>query len=287
MQKPSRRFSQPSGFVGIDQENDLCQKACFTWTPSSMADQARNVIGKRSGASPPTPGFHSKGVISNFKGGGGSNSYVDFGAHPGAFDLGRSGEHVTFAFLARNTAASWTNTGLAQRNDGNSVSAGWIVGFGFGGFSVLGYLHENSVANTRVGTNSVPALGAWFTFIVAHDGSTTAGNAKLYLDGILRTNDYTSNGSGTQGSDVANSLFIGDKNFDIAADWTGDISIVHIVKGRMWGDSQARAFHTNPFQVFRPQTSRIHVNVPAAGVVQPYPYLTVPQGQQQQPLLAQ
>jgi hypothetical protein len=56
----------------------------------------------------------------------------------------------------------------------------------------------------------VLSTGVWSHVLATWDGSTNASNVHIYVNGVETTYALTSNGSGTRGSDSANSLNIGD-----------------------------------------------------------------------------
>lgn len=198
----------------------------------------RGVVGTLSGSTPPTWGRADEagGAALAFTNGASLTSYADFSTNALTQDLGLA----PFTVIAR---AYWSGTngnsgGLAERNDNNTVSAGW--GFGVvnvaGQGSIVELAVEFATTNLRARGNTFnPNSNVWHTFAGTYAGNATVANSFTYLDGVPSQNGVSVNGSGAQTSDSANSFRIG--NIDsIAANngsWPGSIAWVAIFRRQL------------------------------------------------------
>lgn len=133
-------------------------------------------------------------------------SYVDFGTDPQAVNLVQGATGCTlWARVLPLSNASNAYKNIAERNDDNVTNAGWI-------FATHGLLVEGSSTNMRVNVAD-PTVGVWCNQCVVFSGDQTAVNQKIYRNGLLLAHTTDTDGSGTRGSDSANSLFVGRGSF--------------------------------------------------------------------------
>lgn len=97
--------------------------------------------------------------------------------------------------------------GLLGKNDGNSVNAGWLHSID----SSAGVEFNIEYTTTNLKVRAAPAgHGSWADCIhclaFSWDGSQTAANQKVYIDGIPQAHSLDTNGVGTHASDGANVL---------------------------------------------------------------------------------
>ena len=214
---PSGHGLYPSGLVSALFFNEgggvgLITGDAVTWDSLNQAQfeaQTGNII--------PAPGWvQGQGGPALSFGGGGAFLY--------ATKFTRAVDPKTWVCWIRPKAA--TQGTIAAKNDANTVSAGWYLN---NSATIMQLVVENSSTN-MIYQSDVPAnwTGAWHHVAVVWDGSATADNTKIYIDGILRAKSgSTTNGSGSHGSDggqiyrIARGL--GGGSVGVAGIWSGDI----------------------------------------------------------------
>lgn len=172
-------------------------------------------------------------------------SYVDFTTDPQVQDLGISG-NTGFTIWARVWLISTSVQAIAERNDNNSVNAGWM-------FAANGLTIEASAVNMRTVVANA-ATGKWINFCAVHDGTQTSSAQKFYTDAVLTTHSSDTNGSGTRGSDATNSLFVGRNSFTsglAAGDLDGYIESLYVWKSRQLSQHEIYSLQTDPYRMFR------------------------------------
>jgi hypothetical protein len=185
----------------------------------------------------------------NFTGAVGS-SQLDFGTPAITSDLGET--PATWAFLA--TTHVLAETQFACQSDNNS-QAGWNIGFRNG--TALGAEMPGSSGNLKNFISESPSLDTPFTFIVTFDGGALAAGIKCYLNGRLGTPTGGTDLSGVRSAATAEHLLLGRRRFNNAASHNGTISVA-LIANRVWSESEARAFHNNPYSVFQPLNNIIY-----------------------------
>ncbi len=136
-----------------------------------------------------------------------------------------------FTLMARvsNNTLSYAN-GIVERNDGNSVNAGWMATVTS---TEIGLTVEYSSINLQAFMSGGISGTAFYWITFVYDGSATAANQKIYLNGVSQSVSGT-NGSGSQGTDAANSLKLGNASFNPAGHafshgpWNGGMSDMSI-----------------------------------------------------------
>ncbi len=162
-----------------------------------------------------------------------------------------------FTLMARvsNNSLSYAN-GIVERNDANSVNAGWMATVTS---TEVGLTVEHASTNMQAFATVGGGGYYWITFVF--DGSATAANQKIYINGITQTVAGT-NGVGIQGSDAANSLLIGSSTFNPAGHafshgpWNGGMSDMSIWR-RALSQGEILEYIRDPYcMLVRPSPSR-------------------------------
>lgn len=208
----ARHVPQPKPRAGsvLDWSHPLAHRLCFALLLNEWGTttNCRSLVGQTAGAftgstKPSWVGGAKAGL--NFPGGANTVGYLTFGAETFATDLGRNTSNpATFACRVYVGGAGC----IAARNDGNTISAGWQIEQSVG--SSLFYVHESSSVNMTVSV--VLSAGQWYDVAIVTDGSMTAANQRVYVNGILRAHASDANGSGTPASDAAQTLYVGRSN---------------------------------------------------------------------------
>lgn len=133
----------------------------------------------------------------------GTGNYVNAGSGASVDDLVKA-VPATFSFWMN--PGTPTNNLIIAKNDGNVVDAGWWIENTSS--SGLRFVVERASSNMRVGVSS-PTAGVWTHVAIVYDGTLIAANQNIYFNGVLQTFTTVLDGSGTQGSDAGETLFIG------------------------------------------------------------------------------
>ncbi len=234
---------------------------CFPMNEGSgsrIRDLVNGVVGVLSGTVLPAWQGGPDGFALKFAGGTATNSYIDCGANAQLANLARANSAggpmgCSFFFRAMWDGVASTG-GLAERNDNNSVNAGWIVGFNSA--STMMCLQEFSTTNER-DTFTSPVAGRWFDILVSYDEglpSTVQPEGgtfmRVYIDGVPITVTRAGQANGTSGSDAANTFYIGREQFQAAGSWNGYISTAMFWK-RALSRQEAQQLHEDPWAVLR------------------------------------
>lgn len=139
------------------------------------------------------------------------------------------------------TLSAWINpTSMGEGNNGVIVGkiesgTGWNWRFLTGTTNALSFRHIGSTNLIRTISNSLVTLSAWNHVQVTWNGSVTAANVKMYINGVEATYQTTTNGA-TLASDAAESFRIG--NQGLADDtFAGTIDEVHasnVIRNTDW-----------------------------------------------------
>ncbi len=250
----TRRRPQPKPGVGatVDWSHPLASRLCFAALLNEWgATQCQDLVGQTrapfTGSTKPSWLGGSRAGLS-FPGGANTVGYLSFGAEASATDLGRNtGNPATIAF--RMWWPSATAGSIAGRNDGNTVSAGWQIDVST---TSLLYTHESSVSNMKVTISPVPR-DKWVTVVIVTDGSLTSANQRLYLNGVLVSHFADANGSGTPGSDAAQTLYVGRGNANYGlgnTGFAGSLDWVYCWK-RMLSPAEVALLSRDPYAFLR------------------------------------
>lgn len=202
---PSQRLRFGSRQVGSGLTNSLC---FLTFLNEGGGVKIENLLdgksGLLSGTTLPswTNGYLRTGAAA------GASAGIDFGVTPQTADLGLGA--FTFVARVRADGAFASSGGLARRNDGNSVNAGWEINIATGG-TILAI--ERATTNLSAKTTVALATGKFVTVAFVYLGDLTAANVEIYYDGIPQAHTGDTNGSGIQGSDASQNMFLGQSNF--------------------------------------------------------------------------
>lgn len=189
-----------------------------------------------------------------------SSAHMGFGSSTLSGLAGNS-RPATWAFLVR--VDTTTRVNLAECNDGNAVDTGWIVGHITGGFGIT---RECASNNHRVYTTSNPAAG-WRTIVLTTDGSINGTTGKaVWYDGVSQSMTLGANGAGVQGSS-AQTLTLGRAGFDTGAGCLDGGIAVALIAERQWGEAEVKAFHDNPWAIFRRRVLRVYGLDAASGTI--------------------
>ena len=136
----------------------------------------------------------------------GVDDAVNFGSHA---DLDNQEPFSLLAWIYPDTTGE---SGVGTIFNKDSGSTGWWY-FLLGATNTIqfskDYTGGGSVDLNRVASDESITLGAWNYVVLTWDGSTTAANVLMYVNGTGTTYKTTTNGVGTKGSDASNSLFSG------------------------------------------------------------------------------
>lgn len=208
---PRSRSSKPPAGVQVNWAHELALGLVHRtlFNDGNATDIVSQRGGIPSGASIPTSNAAESGSMLFVTGTSADKSYLDYGADPMTADL----SHGPFTCIARVFYANsgGTGGGLARRNDGNTVSAGWEIG---SNGSQFGLAFENATINTAY-LAADPPTGKWLWVALVSDGlqaGSTPGKA-IYYDGLVQPILTIQNGVGTQTSDAVQSLRVGEQNF--------------------------------------------------------------------------
>ncbi len=139
-------------------------------------------------------------------------SNVNFGTLPGWQDLALTGNPGTL--IARIYWDGSARCGIAERNDGNTVNAGWEWGITATG--ALGFAAERATANLTSLSSPLVTSGRWMTVATTWDTSNLAAGILFYFDGrlVATAGVGPTNAAGASGTDASRSLIIGNCSFD-------------------------------------------------------------------------
>ena len=125
---------------------------------------------------------------------------------------GGGGMTIT-AWIRPNSIGEGGNPGrIVHKGTGTSATNGWqFVIQGTSPALAFASDHATTDVNHVASANSI-TLGVWQHVVVTWDGSATAANVRLYVNGVEPTYQTTTNGVGARSSDAASSVFIGNDN---------------------------------------------------------------------------
>jgi hypothetical protein len=139
----------------------------------------------------------------------GTDDVLDVGSPPALDNILGQNPGTVMLWLKPNTMG---NAVIIGKNDANSVNAGWwlenIITTPSEGVVGFRYVVERATVNMRIGAAS-PTDHAWTHITVVGDGTLVAANQKMYYNSVLQTLTTSGDGTGINGSDAAETLFIG------------------------------------------------------------------------------
>lgn len=251
---PAWLTKQPQYRARLDRSNQLTALPAFVFLPNIEIVAGLPIT--PAGSTKPTVTAGAVGRGASFTSGTAATSYLDLGVPKGpTVDMARA----PFTMFGVFTCGSTANVALFERNDSNATNIGFV--FGASRNNQLGIEIENDTNFRRTISDAiVPGVN---TLVVTHDGSQTAANCSIYLNGVLGTVALSQNGAGGQGSDTAQNLYIGRNVFATSHTHDGLIFLAGCFK-RIWTASEVRSFHNNPWQIFKAQARRLWVGASAA-----------------------
>jgi hypothetical protein len=198
-----------------------------------------NTVGTRGGSGTPAQwsvrGDQVGGAAMAFTGLGGVGSCrLDFGTIPGGWqDLAVTGQPSTL--MARIFFDGSNLAGIARRNDGNTVSPGWEWGVQNNPTARhLQMVLERSSVNIVAECSVETPQNQWITVATSWNGGLSGGNIQFYIDGVNVGGSTVSAGSGVSGSDAAQTLYVGETNFNpLGGSFGGSISWIAAFKRQL------------------------------------------------------
>jgi hypothetical protein len=223
-----------------------------------VTDVVGGVVGAFSGTTLPIWLPEIYGPAVHFLHGAAASSFIDCGTPPSAQDLvllTSSGGPIGSSWFIRFLWDDSNNAsgGLCERNDVNTVNAGWLIGYDNAAGQPLGAQAEFGGAANQRDTFFVPVVNTWYDLVVTRDAATTSAKWIAYLNGVQLTTTTITSGSGTSGSDATRHLYIGRESFQSPASWAGFISTVCIWKGRILTLADAQLLHKDPWAYMQPR----------------------------------
>jgi hypothetical protein len=180
----------------------LAQDLVAVIIPSGAGAQVLSLIDNTPGAFAGTTKPIYKGPFLEFASGATGTAHLDWGASKMALtrDLAQGAFSVVSRFYWRGTTG-----GLCERNDGNTVNAGWAWNIAN---ARLGLVLERATTNLSFYSNFT-TTNKWVTGAVCYRGDLTSANGKVYVDGVDQALNVNVDGSGAMGSDFANNFYVG------------------------------------------------------------------------------
>lgn len=258
--RQARRRAQPRLKTAIDWSNPITRGLTFAALPVGgvMFDAVSGARGTPSGSTPPvlTNTTGQRGML--HAGGAASVSYSDFGALPRPSDLGLNGG--TFFAWGVNGGAG----GIIERNDGNTVNAGWSAGIDSSGF--LQFLAEHSSVNYIKRTSNAVGTGVTSVAVTCLPNPMVDADTAFYIGGQPAATVLQAGGSGSTGSDLSNSLLVGRAGFNssgttFAGSFNGTLELV-LLWNRQLSAAEIASLHANRYQIFRQTSRRIITYLP-------------------------
>lgn len=199
-----------------------------------------------------------------FNGGGEFDSYIDMGMPTLSADLVNGLVDTKRAsFFFRFRRAPFVTGGLAERNDGTNVCAGWAVGYRRESPNTALWV-EYTAEDFREHIQNVNSTD-WHNVLYTYDShihppaqpfSVSAPLQKIYLDGLLQDHavGVDTNSSGLTCTDAGYHMYIGKISSmggnAIAGSWTGEISCVGLWS-RVLNLNEAKLLNKDPWAFMR------------------------------------
>jgi hypothetical protein len=211
------------------------------------------------------------GAAIRHAGGSTGASYTDFGQDPNVVDFASNNNPGSLFMWVRGDYITNNVGGLAARNDNNG-SAGWLF-----------YVSGGKLALTRVnsGTNGGITSTADFPQRVWTSVAATvkigapplSGGANLYVGGI-DAGGSANGGSGSNTTDAAQNLLIGDPRFGGAGSWGGQIEMC-LFWNRVLTPQEIKSLHDNRFQLFYGRRRNVYFRASAGATILRRPVVMV------------
>jgi YD repeat-containing protein len=238
---------RPAGSV-LDTNNPLATNLAGLFIMNESTGTAdTNLVDSQpanfSGSNLPTWNTTDPSVV--FNGGGSLASYLNAGTDL-TFDQLTPGKMTIVAKVYVNTVAA---TGIAEKNDGNSVDSGFV--FGWDSMGAMKLLVEQSASSMSTATPAgVITPGNWVQVAFTWDGTMggAASAAHFFLNGVEQSKANANNGSGTIGYANATShpFRIGTASFFVPGSLNGKMAYLAVYKGRILTTSEMVQFDIQP-----------------------------------------
>jgi hypothetical protein len=180
-----------------------------------------------------------------------------------------------FSLVTRVFLRTGANGGVAERSDGNTVNAGWMIGISES--SRFGLILIRTTTNLVVFCNTT-TFNKWMTLGVCYPGTLTAAGVNLYLDGVKQPLSSTADGAGVQGSDLARDFWLGKCSFTNAICSAASLNCLvdyTYIWRRFLRSEEVRAVTADPSAVYRPGVIPIGLPGAAPPPTQTFPALTL------------
>lgn len=238
----------------FDRASPICDQIAILWHGAGNQELLSGAFGVLSGTTAP-----AKDVIRDHGVGGGramkfnggasaTGSYISLGNQTQHIDIGRSAPMSAMAVVQISAAQ---NGPFAGRNDNNAVNQGWCFDISTG----FRLRKEHSSANWSASCGN-PFSTVRPTVIhvcITNDGTdtNTAGAGVAYLNGVAQTTTLSA-GSGTQGSDASQTLYLGGNQSGMS----GAVSLSHVIEviavwRRMLTAAEVLSLYLDHLQLFR------------------------------------
>jgi hypothetical protein len=239
----------------FDRASPICDQLAILWHGAGNRELISGAFGVLSGTTPPTQDFMAVnaggaggGRVMKFNGGASATaSYIALGANSQNVDIGRNAPMTAYAVFKYNTQSG----PLAARNDNNSVNAGWD--FDISGAAIR-LRKEHAASNWLCATSLAGVTGEVVHACVVNDGTdtATAGCGIPYINGRQASSITLSAGSGIQGSDAAQTLYLGGNQSGMsgAVSLTEQVEIIAIWR-RMLTPGEILSLYQDRLQLFR------------------------------------
>jgi hypothetical protein len=140
----------------------------------------------------------------------GAGGIVNYNNSAGGYSLsGTTRAYDPRAWVILGGIQAATTASLVSKNDNDLVNAGWMHSISAAG----GMDFSIEFASVDMHVRAAPAgIGPWaecvHNFAFTWDGTTTAANQHIWIDGIEQSHSVDTNGSGIHGSDATNPLLV-------------------------------------------------------------------------------
>lgn len=251
--RPAKRRAPPNHMPLVDWGNPITRgmSLCAVAKGGTLVDVLSGIRGTLSGAGAPVAAPSPNGTDAmQYAGGSSTNSYVNFGTDVRSKDLIASGGTI-FAW-GRPTA----NGGIAERNAGNTIGAGWL--FGIDVNLQLAFLAEYPIVNFTCGTQSGIPNDFPTSMAVAFDPQPlSTAYLTAYIAGQPQAMNQFAVGTGNGQPDGPYNQYIGRNSFSSAApssiinSYTGSMELI-VMWNRRLSDAEIASLHADRGQIFAP-----------------------------------
>lgn len=156
-----------------------------------------------------------------------TNDYVDFGSPSSLDDL--STMTASAWIYPRSNGTNSVGVIFAKGPRYNPTSNGWVLRMNGPGSEALSFRSDFSTTDLeRSSVSDFVPLNQWSHVVVTWDGTSTATNAHVYLNGVEVPYSTSTDGVGSHRSDAAESFIVGDGGGVLDSVFDGSIDEVRI-----------------------------------------------------------